>query len=135
MPRQEVTEAASLYSLIELVEGMSINAWVAISDAGRYTLLDPDPSHLSTAAIADEITLTENALTKLYQKGVSLKNLHDNYPDFPETVTMEELDRLRYPPEQPKAELLAPARALTEARLKAAGWDLSIPVGQPDASK
>lgn len=135
MPRQEVQEAASLYSVIELVEGLSINAWLAISDADRYTLLDPDPSHLSTAAIADEITLTENALTKLYQKGVVLKTLHQNYPDFPETVTKEDLDRLRYPPEQSKAELLAPARALTEARLKAAGWRLSIPVGQPDASK
>ncbi len=112
-----------------------MNAWVAINDADRYMLLDPGPSHLSTAAIADEITLTENALTKHYQKGVFLQNLHANYPDFPETVTMIDLYRLRNPPDKPKAELLAPARALTEARLKAAGWDPGIPVGQPDAPK
>jgi hypothetical protein len=133
MPRQEVAEAANLYSNLQRVSDMGANTWLAVNDAERYTLLDSDPSHLSIAAIGEEITLTENALTKLFIKGVALQNLHANHPDFPEVITREELDRLRNRADQPKVEQMAPARALTEARLKAAGWDPSIRPGHDAA--
>jgi hypothetical protein len=132
MPRDEVAETATLYRALQRVDESSLDAWLALNDAQRYTLLDADPSHFSTAAIAEEITLTENALTKHFLNGVTLQNLHAFFPDFPATVTNEELQGIRNVPDQATAELLAPADALTKARLKLAGWDAGdIPLATP----
>jgi hypothetical protein len=56
-----------------------------------------------------------------------LRNLVDAFPDFPATVTRDELHRVRHEPDAQTKELLAPARALTMQRLKAAGYEDSPP--------
>jgi hypothetical protein len=61
-----------------------------------------------------------------------LRNLVQAFPDFPATVTSEELHQIRHPRDQPTTELLGAARALTMERMKAAGYVDSNP---PPAQK
>jgi hypothetical protein len=82
--------------------------------------MDSDPSHLSPADVTAEIELTRAAMTRLFLHGALLGNLSEAFADFPPTVTRAELGRIRHTPDAHTAEILAPARALTEARLKAA---------------
>jgi hypothetical protein len=55
-------------------------------------------------------------------RGALLLNLVENFPDFPATLTLDELNQIRHPPDPQTTELLAPARALTMERMKAAGY-------------
>jgi hypothetical protein len=94
----------------------------AVLEAQRYDLSDADPAHLSSTQIASEIELTQAALTAQFLRGSFLRNLVQEFPDFPATVTLEELRQIRHPPDRPTTELLRAARALTMERMTAAGY-------------
>jgi hypothetical protein len=96
-------------------------------DAERYDLVDSDPSHLSPAEIAAEIQLTQAALAADYLRGISLLDLEGAFPDFPATLTSNELRQMRHAPRQPSSAPANPARALTMERMKAAGYVDSNP--------
>lgn len=122
MPSEEVEANNSLYFFLQKVNDVQYEGARAIIDARRYDLSDADPSHLSPAQLASEIELTQAALSAQFLRGSLLLNLAEAFPDFPPTVTGEELNRIRHPPDQPTADLLGAARALTMERLKAAGY-------------
>jgi hypothetical protein len=122
LPREEIEANSALYSILKKVNDVQFEAARAIEEAERYDLSDADPAHLDPAQVAGEIQLTEAALTKVFLRGVLMRNLQDAFPDFPATITRDELHQVRHVPQQPTSELLAPARALTIERMKAAGY-------------
>jgi hypothetical protein len=131
MPREEIEANAVLYQFLLWERDADLEVYRAMNEAQRYNLSDSDPSHLSPLQIAAEIELTEVALSKHFILGNILQNHGQNFPDFPPTVTFEELHRMRHEPDSKTTELLSPARALTEARLKAAGYvDPNLPPAQ-----
>jgi hypothetical protein len=122
MSREEIEANAALYYSLQAFADSDREAWHAINDAARYTLYDSDPSHLSTARIAEEIELVLKALSIQFTRGALMENVVRNFPDFPDTVTQEELRQLRHPPDKQTKELLGPADALTKERLRSAGY-------------
>jgi hypothetical protein len=120
MPREEVTEYSQLYRRLQLIGEADGKVWAAINDAQQYNLTDYDPTHLSPAQLTDVIGLTESIQTKQYIFGINMKNLADDIPDFPPSVTADELHQLRHFPDAQTWEWLAPARALTRERLRVA---------------
>jgi len=122
MPREEVEVNNGLYFFLQKINDVQYEGARAIIDARRYDLSDADPSHLSPAQVASEIELTQAALAAQFLRGSLLLNLTTTFPDFAGTLTAEELKQIRHPPDQPSADLLRAARALTMERLKAAGY-------------
>jgi hypothetical protein len=132
MPREEIEANSSLYFFLQKVNDVQYEGTRAIIDARRYDLFDADPSHLSPTQVASEIELTQAALTAQSLRGSLLLDLVQAFPDFPATVTSEELNQIRHPPDLPTTQLLRAARALTMERMKAAGYVYSNP---PPAQK
>jgi len=122
MPREEIEQNSTLYEVLHREAEHSFEATVAVREAERYDLVDPDPSHLSPEQIAAEIELVQTALGKQWLHGVLIENLVESFPDFPATVTRAELHQLRHYPDAQTTKLLGPAHALTMERLKAAGY-------------
>jgi len=122
MPREEIEANSGLYFFFQKVNDVQYEGARAIIEARRYDLSDADPSHLSPTQVATEIELTETALTAQLLRGTLLLNLVQAFPDFPATVTLEELNQIHHPPDRPTTELLRAARALTMERMKAAGY-------------
>jgi hypothetical protein len=66
-----------------------------------------------------------------YLRGSLLQNLVEAFPDFPATVTRDELDQIRHAPDRRTTDLLGAARALTMERMKAGGYiDSNSPPAQ-----
>jgi hypothetical protein len=122
LPREEIEANSTLYFYLQKVNEVQYETARAIKDAERYDFSDADPSHLSPTQIAAEIELTQAALAAQFLRGGLLMNLVQAFPDFPATVSADELSRIRHPPDRATTELLGPARALTMERLKAAGY-------------
>lgn len=127
MPREETEANSYLYLFLQKVNDVQYEAARAIIDARRYDLSDADPSHLSLTQVASEIELTQAALSAQFLCGSLLLNLVETFPDFPATVTSEELNQIRHPPDPATTELLRAARALTMERMKAAGYVYTNP--------
>jgi hypothetical protein len=127
MSREEIEANAALYYALQAFVDSDLEAWRAINEAARYTLYDSDPSHLSAAQVAEEIELILKALSIQFTRGTLMENVVRNFPDFPVTVTQEELRQLRHPPDKQTKELLGPADALTKGRLRGAGYVDSSP--------
>jgi hypothetical protein len=117
LPREEIEANSTLYSILKKANDVQFESARAIEEAERYDLSDADPSHLSPRQIDTEIQLTQDALTLIYLRGALLRNLQGAFPDFPATLTAQELPKMRHAPEQPTTALLAPARAITMERL------------------
>jgi hypothetical protein len=122
LPSEEIESNSSLYYILKRFNDVQFEAARAIEEAERYNLSDADPSHLSPEQTDMEIQLTQAALTATFLRGVLLQNLQGAFPDFPATLTSKELRLIRHAQQQSTSELLAPARALTIERLKAAGY-------------
>jgi hypothetical protein len=122
LPRDEIEADSVVYFYFEKVNQQIFEVARALIEAERYNLSDSDPTHLSPAQVAAEIELTQAALSAQVLCGNLLRNLAQNAPDFPATVTDKELHQIRHEPEEQTKELLGPARALTMERLKAAGY-------------
>jgi hypothetical protein len=122
LPREEIEADGGMYFYFEKLNGQNFEVARALLAAEHYDLSDSNPSHLSPAQIATEIELTQAALTAHSIGGNLLRNLVDAFPDFPATLTRAELHQMRHEPDAQAKALLAPARALTMERLKAAGY-------------
>ena len=122
LPREEIETISFLYFYVDKMNQQNFLVARALLAAEHYDFSDSDPSHLSPAQVAAEIELTQTALTEQFIRGSLLRNLVQSCPDFPATVTLEELRRVRHQSDAQTKELLGPARALTMDRLKAAGY-------------
>jgi hypothetical protein len=133
LPNDEIEANSALYSLLQKVNEIEYDSARSIENAARYNFSDPDPSHLTPAQIATEIDLTEAALTAHYLRGALLLDVVDAAPDFPATISSKELAEARHAQGQSASDQLAPARALTLERLKAAGYGSSQTASAPAA--
>jgi hypothetical protein len=135
MPREEITEYSQLYRRLQLIGEADGKVWAAMNDAQQYNLTDYDPTHLSSAQLTDVIGLTQTIQTKEYLFGIDMKNLADDIPDFPASVTADELHQLRHFPDTQTWESLAQARALTRERLRAAMLAPKAPMSDTASTK
>jgi hypothetical protein len=122
MPREEIEANNSLYRFLQNEWELVLQTANLMYDAERYTLLDSNPSHMTPAQVAEEIQLTQAALSKTLLYGTVMLNLVESYPDFPATISRAELNKVGNPPDHETQELLSGARSQTMQRLKAAGY-------------
>jgi hypothetical protein len=122
LPREEIESDGVLYYFFDKVNDQNFEVARTLLAAERFDFSDSDPSHLSPEQIAAEIELTHAVLTAQFIGGSLLHNLVDTFPDFPPTITRAELHKMRHEPDQQTKALLAPVRALTMERMKAAGY-------------
>ena len=118
MPQSEAEQDAELYNLVEETGTLAGNSAAATTRASKYGLVDPNPSHMSPAQVAEEINLIRDALESNYVWGLFLINFHESFPDFTPAPTRDELHlligHLRSEADRKK---LAAAEALTDTEL------------------
>ena len=91
MPRGEVQRNSELYSrLFGLRETMDA-AGIALNEARRFAIQDPDPSHLSPAQLDRQIDLTMEVLLQYALIGRVENNLASRYPDFTPSLTRDDV--------------------------------------------
>src|SRR3984957_1711723 len=92
MPPEEANANQTLYQFLQvLTDQGNSGAWNAINDSRRFTLLDPDPTHLSAQELSDTIHLTEIAVEKHLQTGYSIALISSLFPDLPASLSYDEV--------------------------------------------
>jgi hypothetical protein len=118
MPPEEAEKNAALYELLDRTDTDERNAFEAVSRAGSYSNVDPNPSHMTPAQVAAEIDLIKDAMTATQIWAAHLMNVHQLFPEFSPAPTSEELSLLagwqRSPEDQKK---LAAPQAATDTDL------------------
>ena len=95
MPLTEANTDQNLYTQLGGLSQQSFDDWNAINDAARFELLDTDPTHLSPQRLDQVIQLTETALEKHIEFGLSYGRLAHDFPDLPHAITWTNIDRVR----------------------------------------
>ena len=133
LPAEEAQKSAALYLLLDATDHDERNALEAVSRASSYAIVDPNPSHMTPAQVADEIDRIKDALTALQIWAAHLMNVNDQFHEFAPAPTSQELSILagwlRTPDDQknlamPQAasdKSLAPSRDAMIEAMKAAG--------------
>jgi hypothetical protein len=122
MPQSEITRYAQMYEELQIATDTDDETWIAINNARRYTFHDSDPSHLTSAQLAEEIELVKTALMDHYNHGIAMDHIPGRFPGFPAGISDADMNQLPHYPDPQTLKTLAPARALTDERLKAAGF-------------
>jgi hypothetical protein len=121
MPNPEVESYAALYRQIHVINQAKDVYWTAINRAVQYSVQDPDPTHLSPAALAEQIELTKSALITHLQHGISLTDLSDAYPAiFTPALQYADLRSIVHTADGSNPALATPL-ALTTQKIDAAG--------------
>jgi hypothetical protein len=121
MSREEIEQYEDMYNKLRQVDDARVIAWESLNDASRYQFTESRLSHLTTAQIAEVITLTQTAMNKHWLQGVALENLAAKYKDFPPSITPDELSQAHN--RQNIADgVKSPAFAATISRMQAAGF-------------
>jgi hypothetical protein len=95
MPLDEANRYQEFYEGLRVLGQQSLATWDAINDAARFNLVDPDPTHLSSADLEEGIRLARIALEKHFEEGYSLAFASLSYADMPQQVTYAYLEKLR----------------------------------------
>jgi hypothetical protein len=122
MPPDEANSDQALYQFLQIVSENNTATWSAISDARRFSLLDPDPTHLSPQQLAATIELTEIAIQKHMQVGFPIAMINKQFPDLPAFLTFDEVRTYLHSPYEQDPQGMAVAHQRTMDRLKAAGY-------------
>ena len=91
MPRGEVTGDDELYLRLQQLSQRLESAQEALNAARRFSILDPDPSHLSAAQVERQIDLTSEVLLQYALAGRSQKNLASRYQDFTHSLSRDDV--------------------------------------------
>jgi hypothetical protein len=117
MPQEEVRHDSLLYQRIDAAYKSFDEIWPAIVQARLYSVVDPDPSHLTEPQVASEIELTKAVMTKHFTQAATLVQLGLADPGFTPAPTPEELNASMHISETEKNPDLAAAIAITNGRL------------------
>jgi hypothetical protein len=118
MPWEETDANAKLYDWLGIVDKDALTAYDALSRAGSYTSVDPNPSHMTSVQIAAEIGLIQEAMRTSFYWAVHLNNLHSLFPDFSPAPNQEAMNRLTGSVRSDEdSKKLATARAATDAAI------------------
>jgi hypothetical protein len=116
MPRAEVARDEALYVILAEVDA-AFDAFIqSFYKATRYEEDDPDITHMTPSQLQDEIVLLEDAMQANRMLGTRLENLRTFAPDF-DTISQDELNAMGPATTDADKVRLAPAKALTDARL------------------
>ena len=116
MPREEVARNESLYGILAAVDAAWDTFAQSFYTATRYQQGDPDISHMTPSQLEDEVVRLEDAMEANLELGHRLQNLRNFAADF-DSVSPEELNALGPATTDADKARLAPAKALTDARL------------------
>ena len=83
MPAAEVRRDTELYRRLQLVSDDAEAFKKALYETHSFTIIEPDPSHLSPAAVAREIDLMQTLLLDHFLEGGAQANLSTRFPEFP----------------------------------------------------
>lgn len=122
MPPDETNSYQTLYQFLQLVSENNTATWRAMNDARRFSLLDPDPTHLSPQQLAETIELTEIAIEKHMEVGFPIAMINTRFPDLPASLTFDEVRAYLHSPFEQDPQGMAVAHQHTMDRLKAAGY-------------
>jgi hypothetical protein len=128
MPQGEVRRYTLIYDRIEQVAKSFDVIWPAIVQARLYSIFDSDPTHLTPAQLAEEMTYTENVLMQHFAAAAALVQLNHADRSFTPALTKDELNEIMHVSDAEQDSKLAAAIAITNRRLPA---DAQIPVSQP----
>jgi hypothetical protein len=128
MPQDELRRYTLTYDRIEQVAKSFDVIWPAIVQARLYSIFDPDPTHLTPAQLAEEMTYTKNVLVQHFAAAAALVQLNRADRSFRPALTKDELNEIMHVTDAEQDPKLAAAIALTNSRLPA---DAQIPVSQP----
>ena len=127
MPQDEVRKYAALYARIEDAANAFAVVWPTIVRARLYSVFDPDPTHLSSAQVDEEIALTQTALASHFTQAAVLVQLGRVDPGFSSGPTKDELNSLMHATDAERDPDLAEAIAITNGRLPT---DSKLPIPQ-----
>lgn len=82
MPAAEGRRNAQLYDRIEHLNQNIRDARAAATECYRFTIVDPDPTHLAPEQLDREIDMVSEALYKYRVMGNAQMNLRRDFPDF-----------------------------------------------------
>jgi hypothetical protein len=116
MPRAEVASNEALYGILAEVDAAFYAFRQSAYTATRYEQGDPDITHMTPSQLQDEIVLLEDAMQANRMLGQRLENLRVFAPDF-DTISQDELNAMGPATTDAGEARLAPAKALTDARL------------------
>jgi hypothetical protein len=105
------------YRFLEMMGVQSLATWDAFNDAGRYSVADGDPTHLSPDELQQTIGRLQFAMEKHIQLGYTLALLNRRFPDLGSTLTYKEVMGHVHQPDKENATAMAAALARTQARL------------------
>jgi len=100
MPQGEVQDYDELYTRLHLNADASVTFRQALYEVRAYTLVDPDPSHLSPQAIDRQLQLMKAMLLAHSLQGGSQRNIAARYHDFP-APAQDLMDRIFRSPLDP----------------------------------
>jgi hypothetical protein len=130
MPQKEIRGYSFLYQRINAADRSFDDIWPAIVQARLYSMIDPDPSHLTPVQLANEIELTKAAMTRHFTQGATLVQLGLADHGFTPAPTPQELnDSMRISDTENNPDLAA-AIAITNSRLPD-NSKLPVPTPQP----
>ena len=95
MSPTEANHHQEFYELMTTMGSQSLADWDAINAAHRFDLLDSDPTHLSPLQLNEVIELTETALAKHIQFGLSFGRYAHEFPELPHRITWDGIAKLR----------------------------------------
>jgi hypothetical protein len=128
MPQEEVRVNDVMYELLEKLDAMFETVFPAIVRGRIYSLADPDPSHLTSAQVAEEIAYCEEALVRQYSTFAEIVRITSMEPDFGPGLTPAEINKQLRSIEAERNPDLAAAIAITNSRMPA---DVQLPIPMP----
>jgi hypothetical protein len=130
MPQDEVRRFTLIYDRVDQVAKSFDLIWPAIVQARLYSMFDSDPTHLTPAQLAEEMTYTKSVLVQHFAAAAAaaLVQLNHEEPSFTPALTRDDLNEIMHVSDAEHDPQLAAALAITNSRLPA---DAQIPVSQP----
>jgi hypothetical protein len=83
MPDDEVRKYSDLYYRLENLRDTSFALRTAIYNARSFTIVEPNPSHLSLAEVDKQVELTKNLLRDQLLNGAAQISIKGRFPEFP----------------------------------------------------
>src|ERR1035437_1881463 len=120
-PEDEVRTYSDFYRHIDLINHANDTLWEDINDARVYAFHDGDPSHMTLQQIDHTMELVRHDLKTLFMLSITVHGLHDDFPDFAQTLTIDELASICNATDLGTDPSLAAPLAQTIQRIDAAG--------------
>jgi hypothetical protein len=121
LPAEEANTIKRQYDYFDVIRNDEDLIWPVIVTAHEYEMRDPDPTHLSSAQVQQEIEQIQHALTLEFQAGNTMRNLIESNTDYPSIPSIQEVLDIYVQMDGEREKKLQAASAITQERLKPTG--------------